>query len=241
MKTLFVVVAMFAATAAFADGPRGRVDAAEGYAYVVVPVVHDTTGRSPESLTPAEKTFLASIPNKGSGVDGLRDACQEMLLGGVIHLTTSGKYCPGSSANYWRVYQGWTGPHKVRVPLVPGPRGPRGERGPQGPPGEVVYVEAPAPRYRRVIRLAAGGIPIIGINRATVTSHDTPGIFPGVAYILGQAVRRPSRTTIANTNANSNSNVNANNNSINIGDGSATGSASGSGNSAAQGYNYPGR
>ena len=100
---------------------------------ITVPVVHDTTGRTDADLTDREKHFLSTVPE----TRGLRDAVHEMLLANVCHVPEGkcGNYVPGSSVHYWEMYQSWTGPAKVTVPLIPGPRGKPGPPGPPGPSG----------------------------------------------------------------------------------------------------------
>lgn len=111
------------------------------------------------------------------------------------------------------------------------------------PPPQIVYVQQSAPcppQSRRYIRLAAGGIPTTEIERVKTTRLDTEGFFGGIATIIGQAVRRPSRiemkqfgggASVVNNNANANTNVNSNsqNTVVNNGSGSANGTSAANG------------
>jgi len=120
MKTFLFLLALVAATAVFAGPPVDSVVRHDG-AYMTLPVVHDTTGR--DSLTAAEETFLATVP----AYDGLRNRVRELLLGKVCHVPQGGKYDPNNPdcnrTHYETLYQAWTGPHKVTIPVIPGPPG----------------------------------------------------------------------------------------------------------------------
>ena len=138
-----LITCLFLVSVAYADGPFGHVghrnngDEAEAdYNEPVefrMPVVHDTTMRSEADLTAPARDFLSTVPATG----GLLEAVREMLLAGVVHVPANkyGNYEAGSSVHYWSIYQAWTGPAKVTVPVIPGPKGEQGKRGPMGPRG----------------------------------------------------------------------------------------------------------
>jgi hypothetical protein len=133
MKTLQTLCVVFLLTAGicWAGEPVGTVTDNGDYKSVVLPVVHDTTMRHVEDLSSAELAFIASVPCGG----GLRDAVREMILARVVHLPVSGKYQFGDAVHYWSIYQAWTGPAKVTVPLIPGPKGDKGVAGRDGKDG----------------------------------------------------------------------------------------------------------
>lgn len=202
---------------------------------VTLPVYHDTTGRTDADLTKLEWRYINSTPSEGR----LRDEVHEMCLAEVIdvpackyHQNHGGKplescakcglYEPGDSRRLYGIYQSWTGPHKVKVPVVQGKRGPkgdRGDRGPQGPPGPTGQGTVVNNNYfgsSTTMAMQIGGgyaplisnTPIMGVGWTQCQSND---VFVGVT------------TNVANTN------VNTNNNVLNAGPGSAHGTANGTG------------
>lgn len=77
-------------------------------------------------LTTAEKNFLATVPDGPDETTlGLRDACRQMLLAGVIHVPQGGKYRVGDSVRYWSMYQVWTAPKVVNLPASKPDRRPK--------------------------------------------------------------------------------------------------------------------
>ena len=215
---------------------------------VTLPVYHDTTMRCAADLSVDELTFLCSVPCDG----GLRAAVQEMLLASVVHVPKGCVYHKGDSVHYWSIYQAWTGPHKVTVPLIPGPcgakgekgecgpRGPKGDcgapgpmgpqgyQGPQGPPGPVVVIYAGAQQ--------------LGSSCVAAPTPNTIVYLAGLGPLGGGFVWSPIniRTTssatggaatatgggvgpITNTNTNTNNNANGNTNVVNTGGGKASG------------------
>lgn len=149
-----------------------------------------------------------------------------ILTDSVTHL--AGPFVPNTSGQIQLAYQVWTSQHEH---WVPGPQEPE-----QWMP--VAYTQ-----YARVIKLSGSRTTRLVIDEAKITTSDRPGLFPGVAFIIGQAVRRPARVNVSNTanaptcvdidntnnNSNSNTNVNDNANVVNVGEGSANGSANGEG------------
>jgi len=102
---------------------------------VTLPVVNVIPQRD---LTTAEVHFLATVPNgEIPGTAGLREACRQMLLAGIIHVPETGCYQPGDSGRYWSLYQVWTAAKCVAVPILKGLQGPPGPAGPIGPSGLV--------------------------------------------------------------------------------------------------------
>lgn len=237
-----LVIAILAMNLALAGEPVGTVTNSGDNSYMTLPVVHDTTMRTDADLTDLEKHFLSTVPAGG----GLRAAVREMVLAGVVHVPASkcGNYTPGDSVHYWSIYQAWTGPAKVRVPLIAGPQGPAGTPGPQGPvgpmgprgfqgpPGQTTVVPQPV-IYNISYNLTPAIYPsaqMLGVYGASIYQYQ----------LIGVATTSPTRISVSATGgasnvnvANANTNVNANNNAINIGDGSATGTASGEGESTA--------
>ena len=246
-KFLFALIAIMAMSLVWAGEPVYTV-ANTGQTTVTLPVYHDTTGRT--TLTPAEENFLATVPT----ADGLRGAVKEMLLGNVCHTPESGKYTPGDSVHYWSIYQAWTGPAKVTVPVVPGPKGdtgatgaqgtpgtpgPQGAQGipgtpgapgPQGPPGETIYLPTPAPPANICYNISYNLMPS---NYPAMQMLGTTGAMVNTWSLIGVSTSTPMRISlnngnniaINNSNSNTNVNSNANNNTINTGSGSAHGSA----------------
>ncbi|KKQ18109.1 MAG: hypothetical protein US94_C0030G0002 [Berkelbacteria bacterium GW2011_GWB1_38_5] len=138
MKAMLVIlIFVFSIGTAFAgsDQSVGQVggNSQQVVEYRTYPVYHDTTGRTDADLTDRELHFLSTVPTAG----GLRDAVREMVLANVVHVPASscGNYRRGQAVHYWSIYQAWTGPAKVTIPLIKGSRGERGEQGPQGPVG----------------------------------------------------------------------------------------------------------
>jgi hypothetical protein len=208
---------------------------------VTLPVYHDTTGRTEASLTEREKHFLSQVPEVVGSKTGktLRDACREMILGLVIHVPAlpCGNWTPNDSKRYWGIYQSWTGPAKVTVPVIKGDKGDQGDRGSRGAKGD--KGDKGDAGQGTVINNYSFGSSVmmagqIGGNYAPMVVSTQLG---GVSYVRSMNISicntANAPTNITNNNSNANTNVNANNNAINVGDGSASGSASGSGNSGA--------
>jgi len=89
-------------------------------------------------LTTKEQAFLATVPKWAMSFN-MHEACRQMILAKVIHVPPGGKYRADWALKYVTSYQDWTGPHQVRVPVIPGPpgtQGPSGSTGPAGTPGE---------------------------------------------------------------------------------------------------------
>lgn len=126
-----LALALMATGIVFAGEPVGTVTNSGDTQTVVLPVYHDTTGRTVADLSARELAFIASVPTDG----GLRDAVREMVLANVCHVPPSGKYSPNQSRHYWAIYQAWTGPAKVAVTTVKGDTGAAGAQGPVGPQG----------------------------------------------------------------------------------------------------------
>lgn len=61
---------------------------------------------------------------------------------------------------------------------------------------EYAYVPETEAKKCRVIRLSAGGTPVIQVELGKKSRYDTAGLFNGIAYIIGQRIRRPDRTNI---------------------------------------------
>jgi hypothetical protein len=156
----------------------------------------------------------------------------EMFQAGVVHLNEPFK--KNTSLDYQQMYQNWTAAKHTYV-LAP----------------TESYVPEVKAKQLRVVRLGPGGIPIVKVDEATVSRVDSPGLWSGLSYIIGQRVHRPDRTSVSNNssntatapttnnvdvnsvnnNSNANTNVNPINNTINVGDGSANGTATGTGDS----------
>lgn len=260
MKFTMIVAAMilFAARPIIAQEPTGSgsMEMEQGFNYIDVPVYHTTTVG--HKLTERERHFLSTVPNEG----GLRAAVKEMLLAGVVHVPTSfcGNYVPGWSVHYWSVYQAWTGPHKARVPLVPGPRGEKGEQGipgpqgPQGPPGSSGE-SAPCPpapvvnnyysfggQWVASAQLGGGYGPVLNGTALGTIQWYWPTNFnvnanatssSSAAGGAGGAGGSGGSSNVTNNNSNANSNTNVNGNTINVGGGSASGKNTGSSNAGA--------
>lgn len=153
---LIVLMLVLAATCAFAqvEQPVGQVPAIaaasseqpqdcvqEAVKPQILPVYHSVEDRA---LTPAEQKYVNSAPD----IQGLQAEMSEMLRGmdidtgkphPVIHVPANGLFPTEPRARNAEVrrmfglYQVWTGPHKVTMPVL---RGPKGDRGPAGPPGQ---------------------------------------------------------------------------------------------------------
>lgn len=142
------------------------------------------------SMTPEQYKNWMSFPDSSdpnSSVFGLRNAVREMYDAGMVHLNEP--YKKNTSLHYWQMYQG-------RVPEYTWSKAPEQE----------AYVPCAKMREVRCVRLAPGGIPVIKLNEAKISKLDTQGLWPGVAYIIGQRVHRPDRIDIKNT-ANAPTNV----------------------------------
>ncbi len=172
----------------------------------VVPVYHDATGRKEEDLSPREKHFLATVPEKDENGKCLRQAAREMLLANppVVHPPDNkcGNYVPGTSRWYWGIYQAWTGPHKAKIQVLKGERGGKGDTGERGPEGK----QGPA---------GQGSV----TNNWYVTPSQPVAAAPLGVVIPGQTVvyawggvgyTVPVKQTFVVTNVNANINDNAN-------------------------------
>lgn len=252
MKIVVAIVMMAAvvAIAAVANEPIGQVSGDKDCGvsdndtkYITLPVYHDATARTEMELSARERYFLSTVPTTG----GLREAVKEMLLAGVVHVPANkcGNYVPGSSVHYWSIYQAWTGPAKVAVPVIPGPQGERGERGPVGPRGPQGH---PGPPGQGTV------INNYMFNTVPVMSAQIGGASPPVVVSTGlgsMGWSPPTRISVSasatggaggssivtNNNSNANTNVNTNGNTVNVGNGSAAGTATGTGTSSAKSGN----
>lgn len=211
----------------FLAGLRGRERELRADWVVKVQIYTEKVINRP--MTAAQYKNWMSFPDSSdsnSSVFGLRNAVKEMYDAGMVHLNEP--YRKGMSVHYWQMYQG-------RVPEYTWSKAPE----------EEAYVPVAKAREVRCVRFSPSGIPVVKIEESKISRLDTQGLFGGIAYIVGQAVRRPDRVNVSanapttntvsniNNNANSNTNVNANNNTVNVGDGSATGTATGIGDSSA--------
>jgi hypothetical protein len=248
----FLLVAILATSLVFAGEPVGTLTNNGQQTSVTLPVYHDTTGRT--TLTPAEECFLVTVPT----CDGLRAAVREMLLGNVVHVPEGGKYRAGESVRYWSIYQAWTGPSKVTIPLIPGPCGPRGPQGapgqsivgPQGPQG---YQGPQGPQGPQGCQGPQGipgrdgytyvymvynqpQQPLCGTYAApspyiSITSPGAPPLSNWAYSNTRINVGGAAVGPITNNNSNANTNINPNNTVVNTGGGTATGHADGDGSS----------
>lgn len=150
MKRFVFILALGAmvALSAYAGPAVGQTDGNS----ITLPVYHDTTGRAVSSLTTAELNFLVTVPQ----ADGLRGSVQEMILGNVVHVPADGKYHIGDAVRYWGIYQSWTGPAKVTVPLIPGPPGTPGTSGTDGQNGIGVVSAFVDDRGHLIVNLSNG-------------------------------------------------------------------------------------
>jgi hypothetical protein len=221
---------------------------------VTLPVYHDTTGRT--CLTPAETAFLATVPETG----GLRAAVREMLFGGVVHVPEGGCYVPNTSEHYWSIYQAWTGPSKVTIPLIPGPCGPRGPQGipgqsivgpqgpqgyqgpqgpqgpqgcqgPQGVPGRDGYTYVYTYMVYNQPQQPMSGTYAAPSPYISITSPGAPPLSNWAYSNTRINVGGAAVGPITNNNSNANTNINPNNTVVNTGGGTATGHADGDGSS----------
>lgn len=200
-------------------------------AYVVRSRVYSVKGQ--RELTPEERENLKTYPDSTdprNPVYGLRNAVCEMATSptSVKHLTP---YVKNSSADIWRQYQVWTAEKESWMAV---------------PETDCLVLEK-SMREFRVVRLSAGGIPVIKLDEAKVSVVNTPGVsglVSGLLYVAGQAARRPSTTNVVQNgggaqlsneinNNIANSNSNAQNTVVNVGDGSASGSAGADSNAGA--------
>lgn len=156
-----------------------------------------------------------------------------ILTDSVVHLQEP--FHKNTSGMYQLAYQVWTSQHEHWVPA----------------PQQQEWMPESYLKHVRVIKLSSNGVVHGVIDEAKITATDRPGLFPGIAHIIGQAIRKPDRTSVnnnstnsatapttvdvdsTNNNSNANTNVNPNNNTINVGDGTATGTATGTGDSTA--------
>lgn len=134
-------------------------------------------------MTSVQCRNLMSFPdsdNPNSSVFGLRNAVKEMYDAGMVHLNEP--YKQNMSIHYWQMYQG-------RVPEYTYSKSPEKE----------AYVPELKAKSCRVVRLASDGTPVVKIEAATITRVDTKGLWDGLAYIIGQRVRRPDRINNSTT------------------------------------------
>ncbi|MFA6492986.1 MAG: hypothetical protein WCV58_02545 [Patescibacteria group bacterium] len=201
-------------------------------AWVIRTEVYSTKGN--RDITLKQHQNLMTFPDGpvGSATFGLQNMVYEMFQAGVVHLNEPFK--KNTSLDYQQMYQNWTAAKHTYV-LAP----------------TESYVPEVKAKQLRVVRLGPGGIPIVKVDEATVSRVDSPGLWSGLSYIIGQRVHRPDRTSVSNNssntatapttnnvdvnsvnnNSNANTNVNPINNTINVGDGSANGTATGTGDS----------
>jgi len=181
-KRLMILIALcaMAMLTAYAGPKVGQTDGQS----VTLAVVHDTTGRAVSSLTALELRFIASVPQAQS----LNIAVQEMVLASVVHIPACdrhqlalgqpdpncpncGKYHIGDAKRYWEIYQAWTGPAKVTVPLIAGPAGATGATGATGPQGADGGPGPQGPQGISVVNSfvnAQGHLIVILSNNATI-------------------------------------------------------------------------
>lgn len=101
-------------TVAAVSTPATTVVTAEVHSYV-----------PSRGLTAQDLEFLATVPNSSdpsSPVYGLRDAVRQLRQAGVCDLPAGGVYIENTSADYWRMYQVWTAPYRVQIPIPEVPR-----------------------------------------------------------------------------------------------------------------------
>jgi len=131
MKKLSVIllIVLMAINLVFAGPSVGTVTTDKGQQWLTLPVVHDTTMRTLKDLSKEEIIFLASVPIG----DNLRARVQEMVLADVCHVPANGVYDAKNPAcnrvHYDTLYQAWTGPAKVNIPLDRLPQGVQGTPG----------------------------------------------------------------------------------------------------------------
>lgn len=185
--------------------------------WVVKTQVYSTKGDC--QMTAEQYRNLMTFPDDcrpGSPTFGLRNMVKEMFEAGVVHLNQP--FQKNTSLDYQQMYQNWTAKkHTWTVAPIE------------------AYIPYEKTRQVRCVRLGPGGVPIVKIAEATVDHQYTPGLWNGLAYIIGQRIQRPSNISVrsTNNNSNANTNVNTNNNVVNVGEGNATGDACGSGSSDA--------
>lgn len=150
-------------------------------AWVVQAEVYSTKGN--RQMTKQQYCNLMTYPDGpvGSATFGLRNMVKEMFEAGVVHLNAPFK--KNTSLDYQQMYQNWTAQKHTYV-LAP----------------TEAYVPEHRMREVRVVRLSAGGVPVVKVDAATKTRVDTQGLWGGVAYIIGQRVRRPDRIDVKNGN-----------------------------------------
>lgn len=71
---------------------------------------------SDRRYTDEEEDFLKSIPNRGT-CRGLRISVGQMLRAGIVHIPPGGKYIKGWAFHYWSMYQVWTAPLEIEIPI----------------------------------------------------------------------------------------------------------------------------
>lgn len=241
VSILIAILFLLTATAAF-TAEIESISASDGGS-VTLPVYHDTTMRNVSDLSAREKHFLSQVPEVvGSKTTGktLRDACREMLLAEVIHVPAlpCGNWTKNDSVRYWSIYQAWTGPAKVRVPLVRGPQGPAGQNGNQGPRGPRGFTgpQGTAGQGTVINNYSFGNTTTMacqlgGALAPTISSTSLMGV--GYQQVQDVKICISNDTGVNIVNNNANTNVVPVNNTINIGPGNATGTANGTGTSTA--------
>jgi len=187
---LIVIIAILAAQLAWADEVAQRAQT------VTVPT-HWTVPNRP--LTADEQSFLATVPEMDYSFN-MREGCRQMLLAGIIHVPPSGSYSHDWGAWYVRMYQVWTGPREVEVPLLEGPPGETGPQGPQGfpgspgepgsqgptgaigPPGPCGPIGPQGPPGQTGIIWVKSPLPSIGQGGIIQTLRSGPGLAAGVYF-----------------------------------------------------------
>lgn len=134
-------------------------------------------------LTAEEQKNLETHPDSKdpqSPVFGLRNAVLEMgtAPSPVYHLDHP--YVKNTSADIWRQYQNWTASKHTYI-MAP----------------QEAYVPCAKAREVRCVRLSAGGIPVIKNMVADREEVTYQGLWGGLAYIIGQRVRRPDRINVS--------------------------------------------
>jgi len=147
-------------------------------------------------LTIREQRFLATIPSGPSGSDtyGLREACRQMLLVGIIHVPADGKYRTGDATRYWSMYQVWTAPQVVTIPVIQGPPGPAGPQGPPGelgPPGQPEPVALPPTWQPPVCPLRLSSAPDLRLPIYTGEKRESPPSY-GFIWLPTPGAQAPS-------------------------------------------------
>lgn len=110
---VLITIVIASATLALADG-TGTVTTSSPAPAIVNGQWLEVHSYVPErELTAREKNFLDTVPADS----GLREAVRQLLQANVCHVPSCGRYVAGTSADYWRMYQVWTAPFHVQVPV----------------------------------------------------------------------------------------------------------------------------